>query len=104
MTTEEREQMKFSTRVSLRVSFTEENFTFLFYSLTDLLSEIGGLGGAVGATLSSFGVYLMMIFVGDLIMIIQRKYKQEKRMHNLDIICKKLPLFKKIIQVRLNNL
>jgi len=103
MTPEEMDQPKFSTRVSLRVSFTEENFSFLYYSLMDLLAEVGGLGGAVAGTLSSFGAYIMMLFVVDLIMIIRRKYKQEKRMHNLAIIGKKLPLFKKIVMVRLKN-
>lgn len=80
---EDRENLKFPTRVSLRVSFTEESFNFLYYSLTDLLSEVGGLGGATAGTLSQFGVYIMMLFVIDLIMIIKRKYKNHKRVHNL---------------------
>ena len=73
-------------RVSLRVSFTEEKFNFLFYSLKDLISEIGGLGGAIAGFLGQFGVYIMMLFVVDLVMVIRRKYKQKKRMHNLVII------------------
>ena len=48
---EEREMDKFPVRVSLRVSFTEESFNFLYYSLMDLVSEVGGLGGAVAGTL-----------------------------------------------------
>jgi hypothetical protein len=51
MTDEERDEDKFPTRVALRVSFTEEKFNFLYYSLMDLISEVGGLGGAVGGTL-----------------------------------------------------
>lgn len=93
----------FTTRVSLRVSFTEENFKFLYYNLMDLLEEVGGLGGAVSGTLSSFAVYIMMMFVIDLIGIIKRKYKQEKRMHNLAIIGKKLPLFEKIVRNKIKH-
>tara|TARA_B110000285_G_C14760939_1_gene439521 strand:+ start:338 stop:631 length:294 start_codon:yes stop_codon:yes gene_type:complete len=88
-------------RVSLRVSFTEEKFNFLFYSLKDLISEIGGLGGAIAGFLGQFGVYIMMLFVVDLVMVIRRKYKQKKRMHNLVIIGKNLPFFKKIVLSRL---
>jgi hypothetical protein len=98
------EQQEFSTKVYLRVSFTEENFSFLYYNLMDLLAEVGGLGGAVAGTLNSFSVYIMMLFVVDLVMIIRRKYKQEKRMHNLEILGKKLPLFKKIVMVKLRNI
>lgn len=65
---------------------------------------MGGLGGAVAGTLGQFGVYIMMLFVVDLIMIIKRKYKYSKRVHNLQIIGNKLPLFKKIVKSRLNNL
>jgi len=43
----------------------------------------------------------MMLFVVDLVMVIRRKYKQKKRMHNLVIIGKKLPFFKKIVLSRL---
>lgn len=75
MTDIERDADKFTTKVSLRVSFTEEKFNFLYYSLMDLVSEVGGLGGAVAGTLGQFGVYIMMLFVVDLIMIIKRKYK-----------------------------
>lgn len=60
----------------------------------DLLAEVGGLGGAVAGTLSSFAVYIMMLFVFDLIGIIMRKYTLDKRMHNLDIVSKKLPDFR----------
>ena len=101
MSIEDMEEKKFATRVSLRVSFTEEEFSFLYYNLMDMLSEIGGLGGAVAGTLSSFAVYIMMLFVFDLIGIIKRKYKQEKRMHNLAIISKKLPEFYNIVNSKI---
>ena len=73
MTNEERDQTKFYMRVSLRTSFTEEQFTFLFYSLKDLVSEIGGLGGAISGTLGKFMVYIMMLFVVDMVMVIKQK-------------------------------
>ena len=88
-------------RVSLRTSFTEEKFNFLFYSLKDLVSEIGGLGGAVAASLSQFGVYIMMLFVVDMVMVIRQKNKQKKRMHNILIIGNRLPFYKKVVLSRI---
>lgn len=104
MTDEERDQTKFYMRVSLRTSFTEEQFTFLFYSLKDLVSEIGGLGGAISGTLGKFMVYIMMLFVVDMVMVIKQKYKQQKRLSNFTVIGYKLPFFKKIILSKINAL
>ena len=56
------------------------------------------MGGAIGAALSSFGVYIIMLFIVDLIFIIKKKYKQEKRTHNIKIYGRKLKLYKEIIQ------
>ena len=40
-----------------------------------MLADIGGVGGAISAALGSFGVYIIMLFIVDLIFIIKKKYK-----------------------------
>ena len=45
-----------------------------------------------------------MLFVVDLIMIIKRKYKNQKRVHNLQVLGKKLPLFKKIVLSKIDSM
>lgn len=89
-----------SVMLNFRFTFTEQVFEYQYFSIKDLLSDIGGVGGAVTAALGSFGVYLIMIFIVDLIYIIKQKYKQEKRTHNIKIYGRKLKLYKEVINAK----
>ena len=84
--------------LNFRFTFTEQVFEYQYFSIKDLLADIGGVGGAIAAALGSFGVYIIMLFIVDLIFIIKKKYKQEKRTHNIKIYGRKLQLYKKIIE------
>jgi hypothetical protein len=85
-------------KLGFRFTFTEQVFVYQYFSLKDLLADIGGVGGAITAALGSFGVYMIMLFIVDLIFIIKKKYKQEKRTHNIKIYGRKLDLYKEIIE------
>lgn len=50
-------------------------FEYQYFSLKDLLADIGGVGGAIASALGLFGVYIIMLFIVDLIFIIKKKYK-----------------------------
>lgn len=50
--------------------------------------------------LGSFGVYMIMLFIIDLVIIIQKKYKQEKRTHNIKIYGRKLRVYKEVIEAK----
>lgn len=102
MTDEEMSVSKFKMKVSLRVSFTEEKFTFLYYNLMDLVSEVGGLGGAINGSMGQLAFILMMLFVADMVMVIKKKSKQEKRLHNIALIGEKLPFYKMCVLWRIN--
>ena len=80
--------------LNFRFTFTEQVFEYQYFSIKDLLADIGGVGGAITAALGSFGVYIIMLFIVDLIFIIKKKYKQEKRTHNIKIYGRKLGLYK----------
>lgn len=87
--------------LKFRFTFTKQVFEYQFYNLKDILADIGGIGGAIGAALGSFGVYMIMLFIVDLVIIIQKKYKQEKRTHNIRIYGKKLKLYIEVIQAKM---
>ena len=61
--------------LNFRFTFTEQVFEYQYFSIKDLLADIGGVGGAIAAALGSFGVYIIMLFIVDLIFIIKKKYK-----------------------------
>ena len=45
---------------------------------------------------------MIMLFIVDLVMIIKKKYKQEKRTHNIKIYGKKVHLYKEVIEAKMN--
>ena len=51
--------------------------------------------------IASFGVYMIMLFIVDLVIIIQKKYKQEKRTHNIKIYGRKLKVYKEVIEAKM---
>jgi hypothetical protein len=55
----------------------------------------------MGAALGSLGIYMIMLFIVDLVIIIQKKYKQEKRTHNIKIYGKKLAVYKEVIETKM---
>jgi hypothetical protein len=87
--------------LKFRFTFTKTVFEYQFYSLKDILADIGGIGGAIGAAIGSFGVYMIMLFIVDLVIIIQKKYKQEKRTHHIKIYGRKLKVYKQVIEAKM---
>lgn len=68
----------FPMKISLRFSFTEQVFSFTYFQIMDMVAELGGIGGIISSTIAGFAVYMILLFILDLVQLIVRKYKADK--------------------------
>jgi hypothetical protein len=52
-------------------------FDFFYVGLEDMLSSLGGIGAVLEGIIGSFGTYLIILFVADLIYMLRKKHTFE---------------------------
>ena len=60
--------------LGLRFGFTEQQFAYTYFSTTDLISELGGISGIIGGIFAGLAIYFVMLYVTDLVNLIQSKF------------------------------
>ena len=92
---------KYPQKLELRFEFTEQQFSYTYFSIVDLVSELGGISGIIGGIFAGFAIYLLMLYVVDLVTLIQNKFKfvNNKFVIRYHIMqCKNLEKFRKVIE------
>jgi superfamily II helicase len=62
-----------------------------------LLTAIGGIGTALASALAGFAIYFLILFLVDLVAIIRRKYRNQKRTYTLLLLGGRLKTNKIVI-------
>lgn len=73
MTDDERDEESFTNTYSLRFKFLEMKFKFAYISFKDVAAALGGAHGAAAGPLKGLGVYIMLLFVADLVRMLRLK-------------------------------
>ena len=78
--------------------------TYDFYSILDILSELGGLGASIKILMSSMAFVYMMIFIWMLAQMIQRKDHLRVRIIQTKRLSYMLPNLEDSLRMKLENL
>lgn len=97
---EEQGMERYAQILGLRFGFTEQQFSYTYFSTTDLISELGGISGIIGGIFASLAIYFVMLYIVDLVTLIQNKFVFENnkfiiRYHVIQ--CKNLDKFRQVI-------
>lgn len=80
--------------IELRLTFVEKVFTYQFYSFKDFFGDIGGVFGAVKISIGeSFGGWIILFFIVDLIYMIIAKHNYEYRISTIKALAPKCQLY-----------
>jgi len=63
--------------VLLDLSFTEEIWLYRYYSFSDLVKALGGIGNAIGVFMAELSLLFILLFILDMIRIIYGRYKND---------------------------
>ena len=63
---------------ALDVDFDVKKTTIEFYSISDVISSLGGIGSSVKIMIGGLSVFWIIKFVIDLAMILQRQAKHQR--------------------------
>jgi hypothetical protein len=76
--------------IGLRLTFIQKVFTYNFYSFKDFFGDIGGVFGAVKLSIgNSFGAWIILFFIVDLIYMIIAKHNYEYRVSTIKALSPK---------------
>lgn len=95
---EQQAQDVFINTVSFRFSFTEKQFYYKYYSIMDVVIELGGINGIIAPLLASFTQYFIILFIVDLVRKIRRKSKRDYKQFSRVSLAPRLPDYKKAIE------
>jgi hypothetical protein len=80
--------------IALRLTFIEKEFTYRFYSFKDFFGDIGGVFGAVKLSIGeSFGGWIILFFIVDLIYMIIAKHNFEYRISTIKALSPKCKMY-----------
>jgi hypothetical protein len=66
-TEEEREQPEFKFQTAFQTTFTEMNFKFTYYSLSDMFIELGSIQAIAMGMIAALMYYIIILFVIDMV-------------------------------------
>lgn len=98
-TEEEREQPEFKFQIAFHTTFTEQNFKFTYYSLSDMFIELGSIQAIAMGMIAALAYYMIILFVIDMVKKIQRMHARDRRQHARRKLYKKLPQYKRAIKL-----
>ena len=78
--------------------------TYDFYTILDILSELGGLGASIKILMSSMAFIYMMIFIWMLAQMIQRKDKLRVRIIQTKRLSYMLPVLEESLRSKVTNI
>lgn len=86
-------------KIALRCTFIEKVFTYQFYSFKDFFGDIGGVFGAVKLSIGeSFGGWIILFFIVDLIYMIIAKHNFEYRISTIKALSPKCKMYEQHIK------
>jgi hypothetical protein len=80
--------------IAIRITFIEKEFTYRFYSFKDFFGDIGGVFGAIKLSIAdSFGGWIILFFIVDLIYMIISKHNFEYRISTIRALSPKCEMY-----------
>lgn len=95
------DQEVYTHEVKLQFNFFKKNFTYVFYGLDNLMTQIGGAASAAAGFVKRFGAMFLVMFIIQFGFKISTSHK-EKLKEFIDVTYRpKLPLYKKVVKTKL---
>lgn len=73
-------------RSQLSLDFTEEVFTRVFFTVTDIMSELGGFFALISLVLGKLAIFGLIYYFYHMIKIIKKKQILKKHKNELKIL------------------
>ena len=70
---------------AIKIDFSVKKTTYEYYSISDVISSLGGIGASVKIMIGGLSVFWIIKFVIDLAMILKRQAKHQKNLTFIEI-------------------
>ena len=93
----EEEPEFFNNTVVLKFDFNQHNVDYFYYSALNVAKDIGGYGFSIWYLCQILGLFMILLYLADLVALIRRKYKQNEQMYKIEALKKRMPLYRRVI-------
>lgn len=103
MTNEEKEASFFYNEISFQYIFEKKTFTFNYYTIGDLFTELCGIGNGIAGVLSQYTIYIIMLFAIQLNYLAKQKHKKDYEKYRYESLLRKIPSYRLVIEKQLRD-
>ena len=89
--------------ILLAWNFEVQKLTEKYYGSSDYLQDLGGYGFFLCCIIYVLAALLVIIYLVDLVKLIQHKYQEQERSLEIDNLLRKLPYFKKVVEAEIES-
>lgn len=89
--------------ISFQYIFEKKTFTFNYYTVLDLFTELCGIGNGIAAVLAQYYVYIIMLFAIQLNFLVKQKHKKDFDKFRYESLIRKVPSYKLVIEKSLKE-